>query len=97
MHLFNYFQSGTAIVINLCTIYHCHVQMTPDVTIPPLVGPTVWRVAYIIRIGLRPHIVPEDLPRVLVVVVTGLRLHSYVPCLCVMCRVPPLPAYYRIR
>ena len=39
----------------------------------------------------------EDSPRVVVVVVTGLRLHSYVLC-CVSCVPPylPLPAYYPI-
>src|ERR1700761_7639284 len=48
------------------------------VTIPPPVGPTVRRVAYIIRIGLCSRLVSCGL------VVTGRGLISYVPC-CVSC------------
>ena len=58
--------------------------------IPPPVGPTVRRVAYVIRIGLRPRIVSEDLPRGLVVVVTGCVLIRTFLC-CVSC-VPPVSA-----
>ena len=56
-----------------------------DVTIPPPVGPTGWRAAYVIRIRLHPHVVSEDLPHV---VVLGHHMLCYLihSCwLCVMC------------
>src|ERR1700761_3148265 len=40
--------------------------LTHCVMIPPPVGPTVRRVAYVIRIGLCPRFGSEDLPRVVV-------------------------------
>src|SRR6201996_9059981 len=55
-----------------------------DVMIPPPVGPTVRRVAYIIRIGLCPRIVQRTRLVSCGLVVTGRGLISYVPC-CVSC------------
>ena len=56
----------------------------PCVTIPPPVGPTVRRVAYIIRIGLCPRVVQGTRLVSCGLVVTGRVLISYVLC-CVSC------------
>src|ERR1700761_2347103 len=67
------------------------------VTIPPLVGPTVRRVAYIIRIGLCPRVVQRTCLVFLSWSSPVIRLIRTFLC-CVSC-VPsylPLPAYYPI-
>src|SRR6201996_8448676 len=59
-------------------------DLTNSVTIPPPVGPTVRRVAYIIRIGLCPRVVQRTRLVSCGLVVTGRGLISYVLC-CVSC------------
>ena len=66
--------------------------------IPPPVGPTVQRVAYVIRIGLRPRLVSEDSPHVVVSWSSPVVVLSRTFLCCVSC-VPLyllLPAYYPI-
>src|ERR1700761_4758742 len=67
------------------------------VTIPPPVGPTVRRVAYVIRIGLCPCIVQRTCLVVSLWSSPVMRLIHTFPC-CVSCVPPvlPLPAYYPI-
>ena len=64
-----------------------------SVTIPPMVGPTWLRVAYSLGSDYVLVVVPEDLPRGLLVVACVI---SYVPVGCVSCHVSIPPAVARV-
>ena len=68
------------------------------VMIPPPVGPTVQRVAYVIRIGLRPRVVSRGLASCLVSWSSPVHVFIRTFLCCVSCVPPylPLPAYYPI-
>ena len=68
-------------------------RQTNTVAIPPMVGPTWLRVAYSLGSDYVLVVVPEDLPRDLLVVACVI---SYGPIGCVLCHVSLLPAVARV-
>ena len=67
------------------------------VMIPPMVGPTWSRVAYSLGSDYVLTVVPEDLPRGLLVVACISRTFPLVVCRVICPSLLPLPVYHSIR